>query len=214
MTSSAADFCAVFSEYLRFYVEGRKNDAMGCAFLDIARPANGDPDGVYFIFVWAKGHFCTGHVLPHIDRRTGEVDRTRPMSIGDFVAFLRSALVPPACPRRRRPCSRGRASGPGARPRPRPRGCTRRTSSTWWALPARSGSPGTAAISCRSGCASRAPSAFETSKEEGRCLWKEMCFGGARFPPRSTRRGRELKHALQAPNTQTLPVLCHPVCNL
>ena len=35
-----------------------------------------------------------------------------------------------------------------------------------------------------------------------------------RFPPRSTRRKRELQHALQAPNTQTLPVLCHPVCNL
>jgi hypothetical protein len=31
------DFCEVFPEYVRFYVEGRKNDAMGCAFLDIAR---------------------------------------------------------------------------------------------------------------------------------------------------------------------------------
>jgi hypothetical protein len=87
------DFCEVFQEYVRFYVEGRKNDAMGCAFLDIARPANGDPDGVYFIVVRAKKYFRTGHVLPHIDRRTGEVDHTRPMSIGDFVAFLRSALV-------------------------------------------------------------------------------------------------------------------------
>ena len=40
-----------------------------------------------------KRFFGTGHVLPHIDRRTGEVDRTRPMAYGDYVAFLRSALI-------------------------------------------------------------------------------------------------------------------------
>jgi hypothetical protein len=38
--------------------------------------------------------------------------------------------------------------------------------------------------------------------------------GGTNFPPRSTRSKRELQYALQAPNTQTLPVLCHPVLNL
>jgi hypothetical protein len=49
----------------------------------------------------------------------------------------------------------------------------------------------------------------------GRYVCGEICGdGGARFPPRSTRRKRELQHALQAPNAQILPVLCHPVCNL
>jgi hypothetical protein len=44
----------VFPKYERFYVKGRKNGAMGCAFLEIARPAKGDPGGVYLIAAWAK----------------------------------------------------------------------------------------------------------------------------------------------------------------
>jgi hypothetical protein len=46
-------------------------------------------------------------------------------------------------------------------------------------------------------------------------IFSFMPFGrGASSPPRSTRRKRELKYALKAPNTQTFPVLCHPVCGL
>jgi hypothetical protein len=41
----------------------------------------------------ARTSTSTGHVLPHIDRTTGVVDRTRPMPYYDYVAFLRSALV-------------------------------------------------------------------------------------------------------------------------
>ena len=87
------DFCDIFYTHVRYYVEGRKNDAHGCAFLDVARPADDNPGGVYFLLVRAKLHFRTGFVLPHIDRRTGVVDHTRPMCHGDFVAFLRSALT-------------------------------------------------------------------------------------------------------------------------
>jgi hypothetical protein len=43
--------------------------------------------------VWSKEYFRTGNVLPHVDHRTGEVDRTRPISIGVFAAFMRPALV-------------------------------------------------------------------------------------------------------------------------
>ena len=87
------DFCDIFYTHVRYYVEGRKNDAHGCAFLNVARPADDNPAGVYFLLVRAKRHFRTGFVLPHIDRRTGVVDCTRPMCHGDFVAFLRSALT-------------------------------------------------------------------------------------------------------------------------
>jgi hypothetical protein len=37
--------------HVRFYVEGRKNAEHGCALLDIARPADDNPDGIYFIIV-------------------------------------------------------------------------------------------------------------------------------------------------------------------
>jgi hypothetical protein len=87
------DYCDVFYTHVRFYVEGRKNAAHGCAFLDIARPADDNPDGIYFGVARAKAYFQTGHVLPHIDHRTGTIDHTRAMSISIFVTFLRSALV-------------------------------------------------------------------------------------------------------------------------
>jgi hypothetical protein len=69
--------CDVFYTRMRFYVEGHKNAAHGCVFLDIARPA-GD---IYFVAVRAKASFRTGCMLRHIDHRTGAVDRTRTMSI-------------------------------------------------------------------------------------------------------------------------------------
>lgn len=87
------DYCDVFHTHVRFYVEGRKNATHGCAFLDIARPADDNPDGIYFVVARAKAYFRTGHVMPHIDYRTGMIDHTRAMSIGAFVKFLRSALV-------------------------------------------------------------------------------------------------------------------------
>ena len=40
-----------------------------------------------------KDYFRTGYVLPHIDHRTGAVDHSCTVSIGNFVAFLRAALV-------------------------------------------------------------------------------------------------------------------------
>ena len=87
------DFCDVFFTHVRYFLDGRKNLQHGCAMLDVARPEDDTPDGVYFVLVRGKRFFGTGHVLPHIDRRTGEVDRTRPMAYGDYVAFLRSALI-------------------------------------------------------------------------------------------------------------------------
>ena len=183
---------------------------MGCAFLDIARPANGDPDGVYFIVVRAKKYFRTGHVLPHIDRRTGEVDRTRPMSIGDFVAFLHSALVTIGLSKEEAALFAGRARGPGALLRPRPRGCTKRTYSTSRASPQQNGSPGTTADSCRSGCAFHAPSAYETSKEEGRCLGKEMCLWGGTLPSAFYEEGARAPTCTASPKHPNLACLVSP----
>ena len=87
------DFCDVFFTHVRFFLDGRKNLQHGCAMLDVARPEGDAPDGVYFLLVRGKHFFRSGHVLPHINRRTGEVDSSRPMAYGDYVAFLRSALV-------------------------------------------------------------------------------------------------------------------------
>jgi hypothetical protein len=74
----------------------------------------------------AKDYFRTGYVLPHIDHRAGAVDHTRTMSIGNFVAFLRAALVNIGLTRRKRPYSQCRARGLAAPLRPQPKGCTRR----------------------------------------------------------------------------------------
>jgi hypothetical protein len=87
------DYCDAFYTHVRFYLEGRKNLARGCAFLCISRPAGDNPDGIYFAVVRAKAYFRAGYVLPHIDHRAGAVDHTRTMSIRNFVAFLHSALV-------------------------------------------------------------------------------------------------------------------------
>jgi hypothetical protein len=86
-------YCDVFYTHVRFYVDGRKNVAHGCAFLCISRPAGDNPDGIYFAVVRAKAYFRAGYVLPHIDHRAGAVGHTRTMGIENFVAFLRSALV-------------------------------------------------------------------------------------------------------------------------
>jgi hypothetical protein len=43
--------------------------------------------------VRAKDYFRAGYVLPHIDHRTGAVDHSCTVSIGNFVEFLRAALV-------------------------------------------------------------------------------------------------------------------------
>ncbi len=86
-------FCDVLDTHVRFYLHGRKNLQHGSALLDVARPGDNNPNGIYFLLARAKAFFRTGHVLPHIDRKTGVVDRTRPMPYYDYVAFLRSALV-------------------------------------------------------------------------------------------------------------------------
>ena len=87
-------FCDVLDTHVRFYLHSRKNLQHGSALLDVARPSDNNPNEIYFLLARAKAFFQTGHVLPHIDRRTGVVDRTRPMPYYDYVAFLRSALVP------------------------------------------------------------------------------------------------------------------------
>jgi hypothetical protein len=43
--------------------------------------------------VRAKDYFRAGYVLPHIDHRTGAAGHSCAISIGNFVAFLRAALV-------------------------------------------------------------------------------------------------------------------------
>jgi len=86
-------FCDVLDTHVRFYLHSRKNLQHGSALLDVARPTDNNPNGVYFLLARAKEFFQTGHVLPHIDRSTGIVDSSRPMPYYDYVAFLRSALV-------------------------------------------------------------------------------------------------------------------------
>jgi hypothetical protein len=43
--------------------------------------------------VRTKDYFRTSYVLPHIDHRTGAVDHSCTVSVGNFVEFLRAALV-------------------------------------------------------------------------------------------------------------------------
>ena len=90
---SGPGYCDVFNTHVRFYVEGPKNAAHECALLDIARPAGDNPGGIYFAAVRVKAYLRTGYVLTHIDHHTGAADHTCTMSIGNFVAFLRSALA-------------------------------------------------------------------------------------------------------------------------
>jgi hypothetical protein len=74
------DYCDVFHTHVRFNVEGRKNEAHECAFLDVSRPADDNPDGINFVIARAKDYFRTGYVLQHTDHRTGAVDHTCTMS--------------------------------------------------------------------------------------------------------------------------------------
>ena len=87
------NFCTVFDSYIRFYLHGRKNLQHGSALLIVARPPNDDPRGIYFLLKRAKRFFRSGHVLPHINRQTGLIDHSKHMPYGDYVIFLRSALV-------------------------------------------------------------------------------------------------------------------------
>ena len=50
---------------MRYFLDGRKNLQYGCAMLDVARPEDGTPDGVYLMLVRGKRSFDTGHVLAH-----------------------------------------------------------------------------------------------------------------------------------------------------
>ena len=92
------NMCTIRDSHVQFYLSGRKNLQHGSAILDVARPADNNPDGVYFLLCRAKDHFRTGHVLPHINRTTGEVNNTKSMSYNDYVLFLRSALVTAGVP--------------------------------------------------------------------------------------------------------------------
>jgi hypothetical protein len=65
----------------------------GSALLDVARPDDNNPNRTYFLLARAKAFFQKGRVLPHVDRKTGRIDRTRAMYYFDYVAFLRSALA-------------------------------------------------------------------------------------------------------------------------
>ena len=92
------NMCTIRDSHIQFYLSGRKNLQHGSAILDVARPADNNLEGVYFILRRAKDHFRTGHVLPHINRTTGEVNNAKPMSYNDYVLFMRSALVTAGVP--------------------------------------------------------------------------------------------------------------------
>ena len=59
-------YCDVFLTHVRYFLDGRKNLQYGCAMLDVARPEDGTPDGVYFMLVRGKCSFDTVDVLAHI----------------------------------------------------------------------------------------------------------------------------------------------------
>jgi hypothetical protein len=159
-------YCDVFHTHVRFCVEGRKNAAHECAFLDIARPADDNPDGIYFVIVRAKDCFRTGYVLPHIDHRTGAVNHTLTMSIGNFVAFLRAALVNIGLTKEEAALFAGQSARAGGATEAAAKGLHQEDFNTWRASPPRNGSPGTTADTSRSGFASRAPSASEPLKRK------------------------------------------------
>jgi hypothetical protein len=41
------DWCDVLDTHVRFYLHGRKNLQHGSALLDVARPADNNPNGIY-----------------------------------------------------------------------------------------------------------------------------------------------------------------------
>ena len=84
-------YCEVFPTHIRFYLDGRKNNQYGGAFLDIARPEDPGVFGIYHL-VLARLEFASeGFVLPHISS-SGKVDNSRKMGYKSFVQHLRAAL--------------------------------------------------------------------------------------------------------------------------
>jgi hypothetical protein len=159
-------YCDEFHTHVCFYVEGRKNAAHGCAFWGIARPAGDNPDGIYFVNVFAKDYFRTGYVLPRIGHCTGAVDHTRTMSICNFVVFLRAALVNIGLTKEEAALFAGQSARAGGATEAAAKGLHQEDFNTWRASPPRNGSPGTTADTSRSGFASRAPSASEPLKRK------------------------------------------------
>ena len=79
-------------QYVRFFLEHRKNAQFAGNFVDIARPADPHHRGAYHIVREAKALFRRGHVLPHISA-SGVVDHSRYMPYSSYVLHLRRALV-------------------------------------------------------------------------------------------------------------------------
>ena len=92
------NICTIRDSHVQFYLSRRKNLQHASANLDVARPADNNPDGVCFLFCRAKAHFRTGYVLPHINRTTGVLNNAKPMIHNDYVLFLRSALLTAGVP--------------------------------------------------------------------------------------------------------------------
>ena len=88
-----AGYCDVFPTYIRFYLDGRKNNQYGGDFLDVAAPEKPDEMGVYHIVLLAREMFNgKGFVLANIST-SGTVDTSRCMSHKLFVHHLRGALI-------------------------------------------------------------------------------------------------------------------------
>ena len=79
-------------QYVRFFLEHRKNAQFAGNFVDIARPADSHHRGAYHMVREAKALFRRGHVLPHISA-SGVVDHSRYMPYASYVLHLRRALV-------------------------------------------------------------------------------------------------------------------------
>jgi len=87
------DFCEVYDTHVRFFLQRRKTHQYGGMLLDVACPEDPTELGVYHFIVRARSVWKKGFVLPHICRKTGRVDSSRPMPYKTFVLFLRSALM-------------------------------------------------------------------------------------------------------------------------
>ena len=85
-------YCEVHYSYVRFYLDGRKNNQYGGNFLDVARPVDPGVRGVYHLCVLAKTIFGSGFVLFGVDAG-GVLNPAVSMAHKAFVAHLREALV-------------------------------------------------------------------------------------------------------------------------
>ena len=111
------------------------------------------------------------------------------MSIGNFVAFLRAALVNIGLTKEEAALFAGQSARAGGATEAAAKGLHQEDFNTWLASPPRNGSPGTTAETSRSGFASHAPSASKPLKRKVG-VWGYLVFGQALPPPHFLRRER------------------------